>query len=364
MISLHSTLLGVSIAHWLMAAVMALFARHKVQYLSITWIMGIFGVAVTCVVPFADMIEAAALHPAILHPGPLFILMCFVFLQSIYPLGIVMPGYLQWGRMWKYALPIIVLSALYGLLTLMGVTSPSYYSWTEFGKAFFTVDMLMRLATLAVSAYYIVNIFRLPRVMLRYPHVPRYLQVYALCLGLTSCLYFWLILRFSIFTFELWVILFTLANIYMCLRSLETIALSLPKPEIQVVEEEPVAKDEVGDNEDFNEANLYRFERAEFWMQHHRDEWKDNTFGRDQLCEAIGINRHLLLQSVRSQGYNNIHDYINVYRVNELHRMIMAGEAHNLTECLDAGFGTIKTARSCFEKVMGITLDESLASRK
>ncbi len=345
-----------------MAAVMALFARHKVQYLSIAWIIGIFGAAATCVIPFADSLET--LRPAMLHPGSLFVMMAFTYLQSIYPLGIVMPGYLQWARMWRYALPVIVLGVLYASLMLMGMTAPNYYTWGELANGFFTIDMLLRAAMLVVSLHYIINIFLLPRIMLRYPHVPRYLQVYAFCLGLTSCLYFWLILRFSVLTFEIWLILFTLANIYMCLRSLETIALSLPKPEIQVVDVEPVITNDDEEQEDFNEANLHRFEKAEFWMQHHSEAWKNYTFGRDQLCEAIGINRHLLLQSVRSQGYNNIHDYINVYRVNELKRMINAGEVRKLAECLDAGFGTVKTARVCFEKVTGITLDESLARWK
>ena len=183
-------------------------------------------------------------------------------------------------------------------------------------------------------------------------------------MGLSSCLYFWTIVRFSVLAFEIWLILFSLANIYMCLRSLETIALSLPQPEIQVVEVEPSIVSDDEEQEDFNEANLRRFERAEFWMQHNRDAWKDNTFGRDQLCEAIGINRHLLLQSVRSQGHNNIHDYINVYRVKELQRMIASGGTRTLTACLDAGFGTIKTARSCYEKVTGESLDDRLARYK
>lgn len=345
-----------------MAVVMAVFARHKVQYLSIAWIVGIFGAAATCVIPFADLIEAV--RPAMLHPGPLFGMMFFVFLQSIYPLGITMPGYLQWERMWKYALPVIVLGVLYGVLTLLGMTSPNYYTWAELGNAFFTIDMFLRVAMLALSAYYIINILRLPRVMLRYPHVPRYLMVYAFCLGLSSWLYFWVIVSFSVLVFEIWLIFFTLANLYMCLRSLETIALSLPRPEMQVVDVEPVLEENEDDEEDFNEANIRRFERTEFWMQHHRDVWKENTFGRDQLCEATGINRHLLLQSVRSQGHNNIHDYINAYRVKELQRMITAGEARTLSECLEAGFGTIKTARSSYEKVTNESLDDSLARYK
>lgn len=363
-VSLHSVLLAVAVAHLVMTAVMALFARHRVQYLSIAWIMGIFGTAVACVIPFADVIEAT--RPAMLHPGPLIGLMGFAYLQSIYPLGIIMPGYLQWKRMWLYALPVIALIVLYIFFTILGVTHPNYYTWSELAEHFFTLDMFMRLAMLGVSIYYILNIFRLPRVMLHYPQVPRYLQVYAFVLGLTSSLYVWVILRFSVTAFAVWVILFTGANLYMCLRSLESLAVKLPQPEIKIVEEQPQMDEvkEEKDEEDFNEANFQRFEGLEYWMQHNRDAWKEYTFGRDQLCMEVGLNRHLVLQCVRSQGYNNIHEYINAYRIAELQRMMSHGEISTLRDCLDAGFGTIKTARVSFERVTGRTLDEALADIK
>lgn len=361
--SLVIVLVSSLVAHLILTFVMALFARHKVQYLSLAWVAGIFAFALACVIPFSDEIEAAI--PAMLHPGPLVGLMAWVFLQSIYPLGITMPGYLQWKRMWLYALPVIILSILYGLMTLLGMTSPNYYTWQELGDHFFTPDVLLRMAMLAVSVYYVINIFRLPRIMLRYPDIPPYLFAYATVLGLNSCLYVWIIFRFTILGFEVWIIVFTLANIYICLRALETLALSLPMPVMKEVEEEPqVEQIEQADRVDFNEANQRRFERLEFWMQHHRDEWKDYTFGRDQLCEGVGINRHLVLQCVRSQGYYNIHEYINTYRIDEIKRMVMKGQVHTLTECLDAGFGTIKTARSCFEKVTGGSLDDFLSQHK
>lgn len=356
-VSLHSILLASSVAHLVVMAVMALFARHKVQFLSLAWIMGIFGFAVTGVIPFVNLIEST--RPAMLHPGTLVGLMGFLYLQSIYPLGITMPGFLQWKRMWLYARPIIILTSVYVVLTLFGMTSPNYYTWSELADAFFTIDMLLRLAMLCVGIYYIVNILRLPRIMLRYPHVPRYLQVYAFVLGISSCLYVWLILRFTVPAFEIWVVIFTLANLYMCLRTLETLAISLPQPEIKVVEEKPADVQEPEDEEeDFNEANLQRFQTLEYWMQHNRDAWKEYTFGRDQLCAGTGINRHLALQSVRSQGYNNIHDYINAYRIAELQRMLSHGEVTSLRDCLDAGFGTLKTARNSFEKITGRSLDE------
>ena len=96
-------------------------------------------------------------------------------------------------------------------------------------------------------------------------------------------------------------------------------------------------------------------------MQNHREVWKDSTFGRDRLCLEVGYNRHLVLQSVRSQGFNNVHDYISSFRVAELKRLIARGEVKTLSDTLVAGFGTTQTVRACFLKVEGITLDEYLA---
>ena len=66
---------------------------------------------------------------------------------------------------------------------------------------------------------------------------------------------------------------------YLFYRTLETMAIHLPKPEIVEVDEVPTEEVIVqAEKEDFNEANRRRFERVEFFMQHDR-EWQDNTFG-------------------------------------------------------------------------------------
>ena len=360
-LSLHNVLLCAAVAHIMMTAVMALFARHRVQYLSIAWFMGLYGVAIACVVPFSGIIATTV--PAILHPGTLMGLMMVVFLQSIYPLGITMPGYLQWERMWSYAVPAIVLILVYGALTLLGMVSPNYYTWSELYGGLFTVDMLLRLAMLGVSVYYIINIFRLPHHLLRFPDVPYYLRWYATALGLSSCWYLWMVMAFKVVLFELWMLFFTLINLYMCFRTLETIALSLPHPAIKRVEKEPEPEAIERAQDDFNEANRQRFERIEFWMQNHVESWTDYTFGRDQLCDQVGLNRHLVLQALRSQGYNDVHEYLSIYRVEELQRLIVQGKIKALRECVDAGFGTIKTARSSFQRIKGTNLDDFLAQR-
>ena len=347
----------------MIAAVMALFARHRVQYLSITVVMGLFGFAFMVMLAFAREIEAAT--PMILAPGLLLGLTAAVFLQSIYPLSIPMPAYLQWKRMLVYAAPAMGVILVYGGMLLLGLQPAQIHHWQEIPGLLFSSDILLRFVVLALSFYYMLNMFRLPRTLLQHPDIPRYLVAYTIGLCLSSCIFVWLTLDYSLPLLIVWLVILTLQNLYMCFRTLETLALSLPKPEILKVETEPasVDTDESGD-EDFNAANLRRFERIEFWMQHHHDEWKDYTFGRDQLCTATGINRHLLLQSVRSQGYNNIHEYINTYRIAELQRMIARGEVRTLGACQDAGFGTVKTARSSFEKVTGGSLDDYLAKYK
>ena len=349
------------VAHLTMTAVMALFAHYKVRYLSIAWIMAIFAALIAALIPFTDEIETV--RPATFHPGPMAGFMVWAYLQSIYPLSITMPGYLQWRRMVIYASPVFVILLLYGLLTLLGMTMPNYYNFSDVLDNFWTPDVMLRMLMLIVSIFYIINIFFLPKRMLRYADVPAYVYLFSFILGISSCHYLWLTIKFEVWEFELWLLVFTFANLYLCLRELETIARALPQPAMELVEEAP-AVDEIDktDHEDFNEANRQRFERLEFWMQHNREAWKDFTFGRDTLCDATGINRHLMLQALRSQGYNNVHEYINAYRIKELQRMVEHHQISTVKDCLDAGFGSLKTARSSFQRVTGLSLDDYITS--
>ena len=358
-IGLHDLLLGAAVAHILMTAVMALFARHKVQYLSLSWVMGIFSCAIFFALRYVPIIEQA--HPGILHPAMLMGLLATVFLQSIYPLSISMPAFLQWGRMWRYAAPAILLIGVYLMALMVGVHPTLFHSWAEVQGQLFNSDFVLRVAMLLLSVYYIVNIFRLPRTLLAMPDIHGYVIGYTIALGFSWILYVWVSLNFSIVVFEVWVLVFTGLNMYLCLRVLETIALGMPHPSIKKVEKAPSAEEIEQAQADFNEANRQRFERIEFWMQNHPDYWKKFTFGRDQLCEQVGLNRHLLLQALRSQDFNDVHEYISTYRVDELEKLILRGQITALRECEDAGFATIKTARSTFERIKGVSLDDFFA---
>lgn len=343
-------------AHLVITCVLGLYARHRIEYLCLAWINGIFGFSLTAVACFNAIIGIR--QPGALHPMMMLLLVAVCYLQSIYPLSIPMPAFLQWKRMWFYALPAIVLIVLYMLTMLLGGKQVLLYSGTDLKHNFLNVGIWLRVASMGLCLYYIINIFRMPHRMARHADVPRYMIGYCVALGISALYYCICAIYYNITMLMIYLGIFTMLNLYLAFRTLETMALSLPKPVIREVKEEP-ATEEVAkaEQEDFNEANLLRFQRIQLWMQKHKEEWKDNTFGRDRLCEAVGYNRHLVLQSVRSQGFNNTHEYINSFRIAELKRMVKRGEASTLSECCDAGFGTIKTVRSSFERLEGRPID-------
>ncbi|MCR4921638.1 MAG: hypothetical protein K5945_08045 [Bacteroidaceae bacterium] len=346
-------------AHLLMACVMSLYARHRVQYLSLAWVNGIFGFILLGESFFAESI--VTFDTGVLNPVILLALLAGVFLQSIYPLSIPMPGFLQWERMWRYARPIIVLFGVYALTIPFNDSSVLHQRWSDVADNLFRVEMLCRVVAVILALYYVANIFRLPRVLARNADVPRYLLFYCSALGFSVLFYLFVVLFYNVTRLMTYHFIFTVLNLYLFFRTLETIALELPQPSIETIEEEPVPAPVSEDEEDdFNEANLQRFHRTEYWMQHHPEAWTDSSFGRDRLCREVGLNRHLLLQSLRSQGYNNIHEYINRYRLEELKRRIRRGDVTSVADSVITGLGTVKTARSCFQKAEGVTLDSFL----
>ena len=355
------TIVVIATIHLMMAAVLSLYSRYKVQYLSLAWIMGIFGAMCCVAIPFTSLLTFENI--GLFHPFMLLALVVTSFLQGIYPLSIPMPGYLQWGRMWKYALPAIFLIVLYIGSLLLGNRPVVIHSYDEFADYWWSPDMVFRLCGFWLSVYYVVNILRLPRLLAKNAEIPRYVKGYVTAMGLSLVFYVVSTAVFNVTLMLVYFWLFCLLNMYLFFRTLETMAMHLPRPERVEVDEAPAEEVIVeADREDFNEANRRRFERVEYFMQHGR-EWQDNTFGRDRLCAATGINRHLLLQCLRSQGYNNSHEYINSYRIAALKRGISTGTIRTVNDCLGMGFGSAKTARTCFERMEGESLDDYLRRR-
>jgi len=347
-------------AHLILASVMGLYARYKVQYLALTWINAIFGFMMAFAAPFGKEIVEG--KPGMFHPIMLLTLTVTSFLQSMYPLSIPMPAFLQWRRMVKYALPAMVLCGIYLILWALGAEIHLVHSLNDLLTPPYTGEILLRFVAIVLSVYYVVNVLLLPRRLAHSTNVPKYVDGYCTVLGFSVILYLACTIFYMPLLLIIYLVVFTMINAYLAYRTLETMAMHLPKPVIETVVEEPSEEViEQAEREDFNEANRQHFLRVEFWMQNHKERWTQSTFNRDQLCAETGLNRHLLLQCVRSQGYNDTHEYLNTYRTEELKRLIKTGKVTAVVDSSDAGFGTSKTARSVFLKMEGVTLDDYLA---
>ena len=342
-------------AHLMMSLVLFFFARRRVSFLSQAWIMLLICLMYCAALFYVYTQEIPAL--GILHPVLLIYLLACSFLQIIYPLGLCMPGSLQWGRMWTYASPALILISLYAGGALAGSDMIKVYDASDFREYLLSGDVILRIAALGLSIYYIVNIFRLPHRLTRQVELPRWMITYGVALGAVSLFFVIITLSFNRLGVIIYILLFTLVNMFLFFRILEPVFNALPHPPLRRVAERPT-EEEISHSEqnDFNEANVRRFEVLEFLMQHDRP-WLDSQFTRDKLCRHTGLNRHLVLQALRSQGYNDTHEYIYRYRVEELKRLILSGEMQSLQECERAGFRSVKMAYSNFERMENVPLD-------
>jgi AraC-like DNA-binding protein len=355
--------------HFVGMFVVGILARHRVQYLSLAWILAIFFGIIGIVAMYGDVVVSG--RPGLLNPYMLLMLVVGTYLQSIYSLGIAMPGFLQWSRMCKYASPVFLLAAVYVVAIFPAGQLTKVYSLDELFHNIFSLDLILRCIALLLGAFYLVNIIFLPRHLAQKTVLPLSLIAYTVLLILSVVMYLYTALNYTPFLLCGYVVLFTLVNFYWVCHAMSTLIVRIPHPEVMlstVEDGEPmvVAGQERADESretDFNEMNLKRYQRVQAWMQKNKDSWTNNGFTRDRLCDETGINRQLMLQCLRSQGHNNIHDYITTYRVEEMKRLILAGRIKAVADCDMVGFGTPKTARSCFERIEGENLDSFIASR-
>lgn len=356
-------------AHFVGMFIMGILAIHRVQYLSLAWMLAIFFFVVSIVAFFGE--EVAEGRPGILNPYMLLMLVVGTYLQSIYSLGIAMPGFLQWGRMIKYASPIVLLALVYVLAMYPGGQLTKVYSLSEMFGNIFSFDMILRFSAMLLGLSYVLNIVFLPRRLAYKSSYPMLLLAYTVVLVLSVVLYLYTALNYTPMLLCAWIVVFTLVNFFWVCHSMETLIVKIPHPSInlgvKVAEEQTEDSTEVQEESkqqaDFNELNNARYLKVQIWMRQNKDKWMCNGFTRDKLCEETGINRQLLLQCLRSQGHNNVHEYITVYRVEELKRLIARGEVTTVTDSLLVGFGAVKTARLCFERIEGQSLDEYLQSK-
>ncbi len=341
-----------AVAHFMMSLVMFYLARRSVQFLSQAWIMLLFCLmycgALCFVATHSEIPQLGIFHPVLL----IYLLACS-YLQSIYPLGLCMPGYLQWGRMWGYAVPALVCIFLYCIGSVCGSNLANVYTINDIGEYFLSGDVLLRIISLLLSVYYIVNIFRLPHRLVKRMQLPRDIIFYGSALGFVSVFFVVIAANFNLVLLTIYMVLFTSVNMFLFFRTLRPTVNAISYPSFRQVEKPPTRMEIVQtEADDFNEANQRRFEAMEYVMQNEKP-FVSCDFNRERLCRLAGFNRHMALQSLRSQGYNDTHEYIMRYRVAEMVRRIKAGELTDLRQVNEVGFRTIKTAVSCYERYEG-----------
>lgn len=341
----------VAVTHLTMAIVLFIYARRSVAYLAQAWTtmltFFIYAVALGYVAT-----HNVALDFNMFHPVLLVYLLVISFLLSINPLGMVMPGYLQLGRMIRYAAPAAAIIVLYLLGLAAGSEVVVIKSLGDLLVNLLTGDVLLRLASLLLSSYYIINIIVLPHRLIRTQNysLPANVVTYASLLGIVQVLFVFCTMWFSFTFLIIYEVLFTAVSMMLGGCIIKAHIAAHPYPEIHPVHTPPTPLEITQvEQEDFNEANLRRFEGIEYVMQHDKP-YVSPDFTRDNLCRECGFNRHIVLQTLRSQGYNDVHDYISRYRVRELRRMIVDGEVTDIRQHERVGFRTMKTAILAFER--------------
>lgn len=351
----------VAVTHLILAIVHFIYSRRNVASHAQAWIMLL--ISFIFIVALAIVAWYDEVHPlGILHPSLLCGMLVVSFLLSIIPLGIVMPGYLQAERMIRYALPAAGILLFYLLGLVAGSEVVVISTFKDLTDNFLSGDVLLRIATLALSMYYIINIIVLPHSLIKKESysLPNHVVTYASLLGIVQLLFIFSTIWFSYPLVVAYEVLFTAVSLMQNGSMLKAHAETLPFPTIHHVENPPTPQEiNAVELEDFNEANVRRFSVIEYAMQNGKP-YLSAEFNRDNLCKACGYNRHLVLQTLRSQGYVDVHDYITRYRVAELHHLIESGELTDLRNVEMVGFRTQKTAILAFERYNYGSLTEFL----
>lgn len=354
----------VAVTHLTMAIVFFIYAQRSVAYLAQAWIsmltFALYGAAIF----YVATTSTAGIHPlGMFHPILLLVLLVVSFLLSINPLGMVMPGYLQAGRMLKYASPAAAIIILYVIGLLFGSRPVVLDSFDDVSCNLLSGDVLLRIASLALSTYYVLNIILLPHRLIRKSgySLPANVVTYATLLGIVQLLLVVCSIWFTYALIIIYEVLFTAVSLMLSGCMIKAHTSIQPYPKIQIVKTPPTTEEIAKEEEkDFNAANARRFESIEYAMQHEKP-FVSPDFNREALCRLCGVNRHILLQTLRSQGYNDVHDYISRYRVTELRRLIEDHTVTDIRQHTAVGFRTLKTAVLAFERYEHLDLADFIA---
>ena len=192
-------------------------ARRSVQFLSQAWIMLLICLMYCGALFFiATHGGSAAVGHITSRVAHLFIGL-LLFAEYLSLRALYAHGYLQWGRMWGYAVPALVLIFIYGVGAAVGSNMANVYTFDDIVHFFLSGDVVLRIICLLLSGYYICNIFRLPHRLVRSMQLPSDLIAYGALLGFVSLFFVFITIKFNwtlvciymfLFTFGQYVLVF------------------------------------------------------------------------------------------------------------------------------------------------------------
>ena len=133
--------------HLMMSIVLFYLSRRNVRFLPQAWIFLLIALMHGCGMGYIlhyDMSQTMG----ILHPFMLIYMLVCSYLLSIHPLGLSLPGYLQWGRMVSYATPALGIIAIYLLGWTAGSNTIKVYEAEDIKMYLLSGDVLLRFAAL------------------------------------------------------------------------------------------------------------------------------------------------------------------------------------------------------------------------
>lgn len=286
----------------------------------------------------------------------------------LYPIEVIAPGWLNFRRIVKLNLLLLLLICVYLVSLWAGVEYTPYSSLLEmFGHANrFEVWFRLVLSLLIFTPLLFVLFIHRTRLYHNSDHV--WLRKYVIALSINIIAYI-LVLVFNrpiIHTLYYYVSVgCSLYIVYMelfdrLIAKPTSISAKVEETEVQSVEPEAEDATFILSTEQYavESKNAVLIERLDAYMKKN-NAWRDPDLSLNMLASELYTNRTTLAQAMRENGYENYTNYINRLRIDDFLRQIEAGESGNFQDAFYfVGFRSRGTALRNFRQFTGMTPSE------
>lgn len=286
----------------------------------------------------------------------------------MYPIEVISPGWLNFKRIVKLYIPLLILLSIYFITSFVGIRYTPYSSLLEMLPYAGRFEVWFRLVLSLLIFIPILFIFFIPYTR-RYNNTDNiWIKKYVIVMSINILAYV-LILIFDlpiIHTLYYYVSVgCSLFIVYMELfvRLIGKTLVAETAIEEKDTQMEEIAAEETDsfsfcDDSTVKTKNSILIEKLDAYMEK-KCAWRDPDLSLNALAFALCTNRTTLAQCLQENGYENYTAYINKLRIDDFMQQIELGQSDNFQEAFfDAGFRSRTTALRNFHQVTGITPSE------